>query len=130
MFNSATAAAGLVPVGFVILFSAPLHAAECHRYGATVTLAGRYAQAALVESPSGATDPQAVPGRTANLLILDVPLCVASDSVSRGVSAALDVQVLCPDRVIADGEAVSVTGRLVGAHTGNGHTPILLVCRS
>ncbi len=64
-------------------------------------------------------------GRTADVLY-GVPLCVASDDLSDGVPAATDVQVLCPD--LLAGSKIAVTGRLLGAHTGNGHTPVLLVC--
>ena len=114
--------AGLLPT--------PAHAAECHPYGTTLTLAGSYSQAVTADSPTGDSDPRSAPGRTANLLLLDVPLCVATDTVSGGVPAALNVQVLCPGRDMINGEVVSITGRLGGAHTGNGHTPVLLVCSS
>lgn len=35
---------------------------------------------------------------------------------------------LCPDLAIDNGASASITGRLVGARTSNGHAPVLLVC--
>lgn len=110
-----------------LLFT-PAEAAQCVPYGTVVTLAGRYAPVIMAESSTRNSDPRGIPSRTADLIVLDVPLCVATDVVSRGVAAAMDLQLSCPDLVAERGERVSITGRLVGAHTGNGHTPILLVC--
>lgn len=110
------------------LLASPAWAADCFNYGATVTLAGRYAHAVLAESLNGNLDPRGIAGRTANLLILDAPLCVATDVVSEGVPAAADVQLLCADLPVETEKSVLITGQLVGAHTGNGHTPVLLVC--
>jgi len=111
------------------LFALPADAAECMRYGATVTLQGVF-DAAVLSRPSDRLDAQLIPGRTADLLVLETPLCIKADSVSDGILAATDVQLLCPELTVRSGGAVSVTGRLVGAHTGNGHTPLLLVCNS
>ena len=81
-------------------------------------------------SPTAAGgDPLILPGRTSDLLILDTPLCIDANPISHGIAAAADVQLLCPGLAVLDGAATSLTGRLVGAHTGNGHTPVLLVCR-
>jgi hypothetical protein len=110
------------------LLASPAWAGDCFRFGATVTLAGRYAPAVLGESVNGNSDPGGVAGRTANLLILDSPLCVSADVVSAGVPAAVDIQLHCAELPEGSGKSVSLTGMLVGAHTGNGHTPVLLVC--
>jgi hypothetical protein len=126
MLRSLVLATGLLAVGGALPVTA--EAAECSPYGATVTLAGRYADGVVAISPTGDIDPRGIAGRTANLLILDAPLCVETDSVSRGVAAAMDIQLRCPELVLVGGEAALITGRLVGAHTGNGHTPVLLVC--
>ena len=97
-------------------------AIECFRYGSIVTLTGHYQQAIL---PANSLE---VSGRAANVLVLATPLCVESVPISDGVPAATNVQVLCPDMAVDNGASVSITGRLVGAHTSNGHTPVLLVC--
>lgn len=108
------------------LVSLPAHADGCARFGAMITLSVRYVLHVLAAQPPGDYDHRRDEGRTSNLLYLASPLCVASDVLSEGVPAATDVQVLCPN--LAAGSQVSVTGRLFGAHTNNGQTPILLVC--
>jgi hypothetical protein len=102
-------------------------AADCLRYGATVTLTGQFMPAVL--AMNGNDDPLGEPGRTADVLVLASSLCVAGDVVSPVVLAAASVQVHCPDFIPELHGPTAITGRLVGAHTGNGHTPILLVCR-
>ncbi|HET7716461.1 MAG TPA: hypothetical protein VFK86_12630 [Bauldia sp.] len=115
-------------IAVIVLIASPASAEVCHRYGAVVTLAGSFEPAVLAESISGHDDSMSVPRRTADLLILDAPLCVASNTMSAGVTAASDVQLLCPDLAANSGEAIVLTGMLVGAHTGNGHTPVILSC--
>jgi hypothetical protein len=111
------------------VFAMPAAAAQCMHYGATVTLHGIF-DPAVLSQPSDPLDTELLPGRTSDLLVLDAPLCIAADAVSKGIRAATDVQLLCPELAGKSGVAASVTGRLVGAHTGNGHTPVLLVCNS
>jgi hypothetical protein len=123
MLKGLVIAAGLVAVPVTTAV-----AAECPAYGTMVTLEGRYAHAVIAASATGSQNPAGIPGRTADLLILDAPLCVAANAISGGVLAALDIQLNCPELVLEGGEAVEITGRLFGAHTGNGHTPVLLVC--
>lgn len=101
--------------------------AGCERYGSTVTLIGHVSPAAS-SVPGRQHDLSASVGRTADLLVLDVPLCVASDVVSAGVEAALTVQLACAGSSYAAGSVLSVTGRLFGAHTGNRDTPVILAC--
>ena len=101
------------------LLSTPALATDCLHYGDTVTLAGRYAAAVPVKGPGERTD----------VLVLDSPICVAADVVSDGVSGATSIQLHCPTNLADLGGALSLTGRLFGAHTGNGQTPVLLVCR-
>jgi hypothetical protein len=108
------------------MFPLPALAGGCVQFGATVTLTGRYVLDVLAPQPPGDYDRRRDAGRTADVLYLASPLCVASDDLSDGVPAATDVQVLCPD--LLAGSKIAVTGRLLGAHTGNGHTPVLLVC--
>jgi hypothetical protein len=110
------------------LFSLPAFAGDCARFGDTVTLTGRYELRVLAAPPPGTYDRRGDEGRTANLLYLASPLCVGGDDLSEGVPAATDVQVVCPDLVA--GRRIAITGRLLGAHTGNGHTPVILVCPS
>src|SRR5437870_1708332 len=110
------------------LFSVPAFAGDCARFGETVTLTGRYELRVLAATPAGTYDRRGDEGRTANLLYLASPLCVGTDDLSEGVAAASDIQVLCPG--LAAASRVAITGRLLGAHTGNGHTPVLLVCPS
>jgi len=104
---------------------ASAEAAPCARFGDMVTLSGRYVSHVVAAASPGPVEP--VAKRTSDLLYLATPLCVDSDDLSEGVSAAGNVQVLCPD--LAAASQVSITGRLLGAHTGNGHTPVLLVCQ-
>jgi len=108
------------------LFSSPALAGGCAHFGEVITLTGHYVLHVLAVPLAGTTDPRGDPGRTANLLYLVSPLCVASDNVSEGVPAAADIQVLCPNLVAGSG--ISISGRLFGAHTENGHNPVLLVC--
>jgi hypothetical protein len=103
-------------------------AAECFRYGEVVTLSGRYF-AEVAPAADGVTrDPINDASRRATLLVLASPLCVNADQISGGVSTALSIQLSCPDTHSADGTELSIEGRLVGAHTGNGQVPVLLMC--
>lgn len=128
---------GRPPIGMPILLVAVLagtvwsgsaRAAECFRYGETVTLSGHYFAHVAPPDDGIVRDARNDVARRAALLSLAAPYCVAGDDVSRGVTAALSVQLNCPAIQAADGMALSVTGRLLGAHTGNGHTPVLLMC--
>lgn len=110
------------------ILSPPAFAGECARFGEMVTLTGHYVLHVLAAPAAGTHDARRDAGRTANLLYLAAPLCIASDDLSEGVPAATDLQVLCPNVVAGGG--TSITGRLFGAHAGNGQTPILLVCPS
>lgn len=109
------------------LFATPAAAADCMHYGATVTLHGIF-DPSVLSGQSDGLDPRALPGRTSDLLLFDTPFCMAADAVSQGIASATDIQLLCPALTAEAGTPTSVTGRLVGAHTGNGHTPVLLVC--
>jgi hypothetical protein len=93
-----------------------------------VTLTGPYDLNVIAPPPAGTSDLEPVAKRTANLLYLSSPVCIESDDLSEGLPAATDVQVLCPNLVAAN--RIEITGRLFGAHTGNGQTPVLLVCLS
>jgi len=110
------------------LFSAPALASGCVHFGEVITLTGHYTLHVLAVLPTGTADPRGDAARSPNLLYLASPLCVASDDVSEGVAATTDVQVICPNLVAGSG--ISITGRLFGAHTENGHNPVLLVCPS
>jgi hypothetical protein len=117
----ATAAAGLLAI-------IPTTAvADCYRFGDIVTLAGIFAPAIVAEN--GNPDPSGLAGRTSDLLLFDGLICVLADPVSSSVADAGDVQLRCPDLALQEGERATLRGRLFGAHTGNGHTPILLMCR-
>ncbi len=104
----------------------PAAAGTCARFGDVVTLSGRYVLHVVAPRSPGEDEPREK--RTANLLYLAAPLCVDSDDVSEGVPAAGNVQVLCPG--LAAASPISITGRLFGAYTGNGQTPVLLVCQA
>ena len=110
-----------------LLAASPALADTCQRYGAIVTLSGAFSPGVLA-TVIGHDDPRGNAGRTADLLILDRPLCVDSNTMSAGVPAAANVQLLCPALAAESGAAIMLTGRLIGAHTGNGHTPVLLGC--
>lgn len=105
----------------VLWVPSAVRAEGCLRYGSTTTLAGHFAADV---APSGNAS-----GRKADILTLNAPSCIAADVVSPGIPHVASVQVLCRDAEWVDGAPASITGRLVGAHTGNGHPPILLVCR-
>lgn len=125
------AAAALTALVMAVSFAnEPAFAGDCFRYGEIVTLSGHYASAVLPGADGVVRDLRTNAGRRADLLSLDSPLCVDADVLSGGVAGAMTVQVHCPVRDAADGSALSLTGRLLGADTGNGHTPVLLVCRN
>lgn len=109
-------------------WSAPSAAAECFRYGQDVTLSGRYFAKVAPADDGVIRDPINDAARSAMLLKLTTPFCVNADIVSQGIPAAMTVQLNCPALHPADGSELSVEGRLVGAHTGNGQTPVLLMC--
>jgi hypothetical protein len=121
MLKSLVAAASLI--------ASPALAKECLQYGDFVTLGGQYGFAVLADGRDGA-DGIGDAGEHANLLFLDTPFCITSDPVSKGVSDVTSIQLRCPALQASDGNVLSLTGQLVGAHTGNGHTPVLLVCKS
>ena len=112
----------------VCVLPAPAVAVTCARFGDVVTLTGRYVLHVVAPTAAGFQGRVSEDSRTANVLYLASPLCVDSDDVSEGVPAATNVQVLCPD--LAAANPIAITGRLIGAHTGNGQTPVLLVCPS
>lgn len=111
------------------LIASPALAKECAQYGDVVTLGGQYGFSVLADGRDG-SDGIGDAGERANLLFLDTPLCIDSDPVSKGVSDVTSIQLHCPVLQASDGNVLSLTGQLVGAHTGNGHTPVLLVCNS
>ncbi len=99
------------------------------RYGEVVTLTGSHF--ALVAPPADGIvrDPRNDAARRADLLVLNSSFCVNADELSGGVSEALTIQLNCPAVDVTDGSTITLTGRLVGAYTGNGHTPVLLACQ-
>jgi hypothetical protein len=105
-------------------------AGTCSRFGDIVTLSGAYSPDAVPVVDGVERLPRTASGRLADLLLLPVPLCIASDDISQGVMEALSIQLHCPALQASGGDTIELTGRLVGAHTGNGHPPILLACRS
>ena len=111
-----------------IAWSASASAAECFRYGQTVTVSGHYFADAAPIDDGVIRDPLNDAARRATLLKLTTPFCVNADGVSTGIAAALTVQLNCPGVHPADGSELSLKGRLIGAHTGNGQTPVLLMC--
>jgi hypothetical protein len=120
----------LVLVLAATAWSAPAAAAaaDCFHYGQTVTLSGHYF-AAVAPADDGITrDPINDAARRSTLLTLTTPYCVDADVLSHGVATALTVQLHCPALHPADGSELSVTGRLLGAHTRNGQTPVVLMC--
>ena len=110
-------------------WSASATAADCFRYGQVVTLSGRYFAGVAPVDDGVVRDQLHDAARRVNLLSLTTPFCVNADTVSRGVKAASTIQLHCPAIHPADGSALSLKGRIVGAHTGNGQTPVLLMCR-
>ena len=112
----------------LIAFSASATAAECYRYGQIVTLSGQYFAHVAPVDDGVVRDPINDLARRATLLELTTPYCVDADIVSRSVPAALSIQLNCPDVHPADGTELSIKGRVLGAHTHNGQTPVLLMC--
>ena len=119
---------GLTGVLALIAFSASATAAECYRYGQIVTLSGQYFSLVAPADDGIVRDPINDRARRATLLELTTSYCVDADIVSRSVAAALTIQLYCPDVHPADGTELSIKGRVLGAHTGNGQTPVLLMC--
>jgi hypothetical protein len=111
------------------LWSGPASAAACFRYGEVVTLTGSHFTLAPPPADEIVRDPRNDAARRADLLILSAPYCVNADALSAGVSEASTIQLNCPAVDVTDGSNVTLTGRLIGAHTGNGHTPVLLACQ-
>jgi hypothetical protein len=109
---------------------ASANASTCAKFGEIVTLSGAYSPDAAPTVDGVDRLPRTTSGRLADLLLLDAPLCIASDDISTGVISAMSIQLHCPALKAASGDIVEVTGRLVGAHSGNGHEPILLACRA
>lgn len=116
----------LMLCGFVSASAAS--AEECHRYGAVVTMSGRYQPETVQENT--ASNPGPTFRRRADLLFPNAPFCVSADVLSAGVQDAASIQLHCPLIRALDGATISVTGRLFGAHTGNGHVPVILACTS
>ncbi len=111
-----------------IAWSASASAAECYRYGQVVTLAGHYFAKVAPPDDGVVRDPLEDTSRRATLLRVNTPFCIDADIVSRGIPMAMNIQLNCPALHPADGSALSIKGRLRGAHTGNGQTPVLLAC--
>ena len=118
----------LVVVLAAIAWPGSAAAADCFHYGQVVTLSGEYFAKVAPVADGVVRDPINDAARRATLLRLTEPYCVNADVLSRGVATALNIQLSCPALHPADGSALSVTGRLLGAHTGNGQTPVLLMC--
>lgn len=127
------------PIGLLVLplllvlaaatWSGPAAASPgCYRYGEVVTLSGQYFASVAPVDDGIVRDPINDAARRATLLTLASPFCVDADIVSRSVADALTIQLYCPALHPADGSALSVEGRLLGAHTRNGQTPVLLMC--
>ncbi len=128
---------GRPPIGLPIILLAvlaaiawprPAAAADCFHYGQVVTLSGQYFAKVAPADDGVVRDPLNDTARRATLLSLAAPLCVNADTVSGGVLAAMSVQLNCPAVHPVDGSELSLKGRLLGAHTGNGQTPVLLMC--
>ncbi len=118
----------LVAMLAAIVWSASASAANCYRYGETVTLSGQYFALVAPVDDGVVRDPINDLARRATLLRLTTPYCVDADIISRGIAVAMTVQLNCPAIHPADGSELSIAGRLIGAHTGNGQTPVLLMC--
>ncbi len=112
----------------VTVWSASVATAGCFRYGDTVTLSGQYFAAVAPPDDGIARDPRNDAARRATLLVMATPFCVDADIVSLSVPPALSIQLNCPALHPADGSELSLKGRLIGAHTSNGQTPVLLMC--
>ena len=112
-----------------ILWSGPA-AGACFRYGDVVTLSGSHFNLVAAPVDGVIRAPQNDAARRADLLMLDAPFCVNADTLSGSVSGAATVQLNCPAIDVPDGSSVTLTGRLIGADTGNGHTPVILSCQT
>jgi hypothetical protein len=128
---------GRPPIGLPVLLIAalvaiagsdPAAAADCFYYGETVTLSGQYFANVAPADDGVVRDALNDDARRVTLLKLAAPFCVDADGISGGVTAALTIQLNCPALHLTDGTELMVKGRLLGAHTGNGHTPVLLMC--
>ncbi len=118
----------LIVMLVAIAWPASASAAACYRYGQVVTLSGQYFAKVAPADDGIIRDPLTDAARRATLLRLTTPLCVDADIVSLGVPASLSVRLNCPGVHPADGTELSIKGRLLGAHTHSGQTPVLLMC--
>ena len=119
----------LIAVAFIaIAWSGSAMAAGCYRYGEIVTLSGHYFAEVAPVDDGVIRDPLEDAARRATLLELTMPFCVDADIVSLASPSAMSIQLNCPAIHPTDGSALSIEGRLLGAHTGNGQTPVLLMC--
>ena len=112
----------------LIASSASASAAACYHYGQTVTLSGQYFAKVAPVDDGVIRDPINDLARRATLLELTTPYCVDADIVSRSVPASLSIQLYCPALHPVDGTELSIKGRVLGAHTHNGQTPVVLMC--
>jgi hypothetical protein len=110
------------------LASSPAMAGGCFHFGEVVTLTGNYVAMTAPLADGVLRDSRTDAGRRADLLELRSPLCVLPDVISAGVHEAASVQLDCPGLKASEGGLLSLSGRLIGAHTGNGHPPIVLSC--
>lgn len=108
--------------------SASAEPEKCFRYGEVVTLSGRYFADVAATDDGVVRDARTDTARRTTLLSLTTPFCVDADTISRGIAVAATVQLNCPAVHPADGTELSIEGRLIGAHSGNGQTPVLLMC--
>ena len=114
-----------------IALQAPASAsAPCFRYGDIVTLTGRYAPLLAPPDDGIVRADRNDAARRADVLALSESFCVAADNLSIAIPAALSIQIRCPAVKSASGATISLTGRLLGAHTGNGHIPVILACQT
>jgi hypothetical protein len=113
-------------VAMAVVFIVSPAYATCFGYGDTVTLDGTYQPDVVSGGSIG--ELADMDQRIVDLLVVGAPFCIDSDPVSAGIVGGLSLQLLCPEEKFSSGAAVSITGRLVGAHTSNGHIPVLLVC--
>ena len=127
------------PIGLPIIVLAVLAAAiwagsataapaGCFHYGEVVTLSGQYFARVAPADDGIIRDARNDAARRATLLKLTTPFCVNADDISAAVAASLTIQLNCPALRTRDGSELTIKGRLIGAHTGNGQTPVLLMC--
>jgi hypothetical protein len=124
-----------IVLGAVALLAVPMsaQAQECRQWGQQTELSGILVQGVFPGPPEFTSVADGDAANDALLLYLESPICVdgSDDLEVEPVGSTELVQLACSSDQIAglkSGEQISVSGKLMSAHTGYHVTPALLAC--